>query len=440
MKFIEALLNSSLRKWEAMLLKGDLGAFEMDLDQSIRQVYNKVCEELVSLSSVQVIENLILQAKAKGGRKIQLRPYSLRIATGHQIALQSPYVKKPGKDWVGPRNLLAKHWHTLGGASPALYDKVGFCSALCPSYNLAHQSLSKFGTNICLSSVRDLTNRLANHCYEHGEENLQLESAESLAGKRVVISMDGGRTRTRNYEGQDLQVNWPDYQTAWCEPKLFVIDVLNQAGQPDRYELPIYGCRFSETAVLELLERYLGRLQIHQAKEVQILADGAPWIWNHIKPLLLKLKVNPNRIVQTLDYYHASKYIYELVHQMPSRISQQQRQVYLKQFKDWLWQGLTHQIVQCCRSIYKRPGKLVKRWINYLDKHQDKTQYAAYQQNKLMCGSGIIESAIRRIINLRFKNASTLWEKHIVEKLYFLRAALLAKRWETLMTNIAKST
>ena len=423
-----------------MLIAGDLGNFEKDLDQSLRQIYNLVCEELVTLCSAQVTENLVNQAQAKGGRKIQLRPYTIRVATGHQIALKSPYVKKPGKDWIGPRNLLAKHWHLLGGASPALYDKVGFCSALCPSYDLAHQALSKFGINICLSSVRDLTNRLADHCYEYGEENLQLASAENLAGKRVVISMHGGRTRTRNYEGQDLQVNWPDYQTAWCEPKLFVIDVLNQDGQPDRYELPIYGCRFSETAVLELLERYLDRLQINRAKEVQILADGAPWIWNHIKPLLLKLKVEPNRIVQTLDYYHASKYVYDLVNQMPSRISQQQRQVYLKQFKDWLWQGLTHKIVQCCRSIYKRPGKLIKRWINYLDKHQDKTQYTVYQENKLMCGSGIIESGIRRIISLRFKNASTLWEKNIVEKLYFLRAALLAKRWDTVMTNISKST
>lgn len=54
-----------------------------------------------------------------------------------------------------------------------------------------------------------------------------------------------------------------------------------------------------------------------------------------------------------------------------------------------------------------------------------------------MCGSGIIESAIRRIINLRFKNAATFWDKSTVEKLFCLRAALLARRWDNLIRNIA---
>ncbi len=93
-----------------------------------------------------------------------------------------------------------------------------------------------------------------------------------------------------------------------------------------------------------------------------------------------------------------------------------------------------------CREIYKRPGQIITRWINYLEKHQDKMQYTEYEKNKLMCGSGIIESGIRRIINLRFKNASTFWQKELVEKLYFLRAAVLSKRWNTVIENIRKST
>jgi hypothetical protein len=66
-------------------------------------------------------------------------------------------------------------------------------------------------------------------------------------------------------------------------------------------------------------------------------------------------------------------------------------------------------------------------------------QYADYESNGLMRGSGIVESAIRRIINLRFKNASTFWLPENVEKLYFLRAALVAGRWNIVMDNIAKS-
>lgn len=97
-------------------------------------------------------------------------------------------------------------------------------------------------------------------------------------------------------------------------------------------------------------------------------------------------------------------------------------------------------IVDQCRSLYKRCSLEVKRWIKYLEKHVNRTQYADYQNRKLMCGSGIIESGIRRIINLRFKNASTFWKQGIVENLYFLRAVLLAKRWNILINNLAKLT
>jgi len=85
------------------------------------------------------------------------------------------------------------------------------------------------------------------------------------------------------------------------------------------------------------------------------------------------------------------------------------------------------------KTIFLGPGDQVKQWITYLDKHTNRMQYADYQNNGLMRGSGIIESAIRRIINLRFKNTSTFWLRDNVEKLYFLRAALVAKRWDIVM-------
>ena len=77
---------------------------------------------------------------------------------------------------------------------------------------------------------------------------------------------------------------------------------------------------------------------------------------------------------------------------------------YLKQFKEWLWAGKSEKIVAACRAIFKERSPEINRWINYLDKHQHRTQYADFKELKLLCGSGIIESAIRRIVNLEFKN------------------------------------
>jgi hypothetical protein len=435
--FINHTIKNQLNEWLSMLVTGNIYEFEKELHQACMDTYEFICEQLLPMAADRNIEKLTRQGHAAGGRKIETRSLPVRIGTGKKITVNSPYVKKPPEDWTGSRHLLANHWHIIGGATPALYDKVGYCAALGPSYEVGHQTLSKFGLHISQSSVRDLTNHLATHCFDFGEEYLMLDPKEDVSEKTVVLSMDGGRTRTREYTGQVNDAGNSTYQTAWREPKLLVIDILDETGRPDRHELPVYGCRFSEEDVLKLLERYLIKLNIHKANRVQVIGDGAAWIWKNVKPMLLKLGVTPDRITETLDYYHASQYVHDLVEQMPKRINSKQRKEYLHQFKDHLWKGKSGQIVSECRKIFKRPGDLVNRWINYLQKHSDKTQYVDYESNGLMCGSGIIESAIRRIICLRFKNASTFWYKENVEKLYFLRAAILSKRWEIVIRNLA---
>lgn len=426
-----------IEEWQEMLKKGDLKGFESSLYRTLLMIYNYTCELLLSDTAEALKGQLSRQAKAEGARHVEERTVKFRVATGHEVTVASMYIKEASQGHQGTRHTLAKHWKIIGRASPVLYDKIGFYASVSPSYDIAQQALMKSGVVICKSSVRDITNRLAEYCFTHGEENLMLCSEESVAGKRVVISIDGGRTRTRSYTGKNNAAGNAKYNTNWREPKLFVIDILDEDGRPDRYELPIYGCRFSEHNVLHLLERYLRRLQIHKARHVQIVADGAPWIWNNIKPLLLKLGVAPENITETLDYYHACEYVHKLIEHMPSKIGIKKRKTLLEQFKSWLWKGASDQIVTQCNEIFKRPSDEVQRWINYLDKHKEKTQYTVYEDNKLMCGSGIIESGIRRIINLRFKNASTFWDENIVEKLYSLRAAALSKRWDILISNLA---
>ncbi len=437
--FIEKALLNEVETWVSQLVSGDILGYESGLFAQLRSVYNYMSDLLLGLASSRVYDGLVRSGSASGCRKMEARDLSVKIGTGHQVKVKSPYAKVVPDGWSGTRHLLAGHWHLIGGSTPSLYDKVGYCSALSPSYDVAHQTLSKFGVEMCLSSVRDLTNDVGSHCFEYGEEDLMLKPGETMAGKRVVIATDGGRTRTRLYDDTLNSAGNPTYQTPWREPKLFVIDVLDNEGRPDRHEVPIYGCRFAEDDMLGLLGRYLKKLEIDQAAHIQIVADGAPWIWNNLRPLLEELNVDPSRITETLDYYHASGYIHDLVEKMPKRIRKKEREEHLKQFKACLWEGKTNQIVEACQAIFKRPSQLVKRYINYLDKHQTRTQYADYEKNNLMCGSGIIESGVRRVINLRFKNAATFWKKEIVEKLYFLRAALLSKRWDNVIQRLANS-
>jgi hypothetical protein len=296
--------------------------------------------------------------------------------------------------------------------------------------------LERHGVGSCISGVRDLTNKLADRVHRVGEVNFLLGPEESLAGKRVVISSDGGRTLTRQNNGRVSDKNYACFDAKWREPKLFVIDVVDEHGKQCRKHLPIYGCRFSDDDHLLLLRQYLERLSIREAAEVQLIADGATWIWNKVPRMLVDLGVDAARTTQTLDYYHAVQHLEALFKTLPTRIGKGQRSRWWKRCKEWLWQGRSRGIVRLFRGLYRRFPPEMNTELNYFVKHRQRMYYADYEQGNLLCGSGIVESSVRRVINLRYKNTSTFWNQDTVEKLYCLRGAALSKRWDIMMTNL----
>ena len=54
------------------------------------------------------------------------------------------------------------------------------------------------------------------------------------------------------------------------------------------------------------------------------------------------------------------------------------------------------------------------------------------KEQNLHIGSGAIESAIRRVVNLRLKGASIYWLEATAEAMLLLRAYYKAGRWNTL--------
>lgn len=55
--------------------------------------------------------------------------------------------------------------------------------------------------------------------------------------------------------------------------------------------------------------------------------------------------------------------------------------------------------------------------------------YAEFRRLKIPIGSGCVESAIRRVINLRLKSPGIFWKIETAESMLFLRNQLLSGRW-----------
>lgn len=101
--------------------------------------------------------------------------------------------------------------------------------------------------------------------------------------QRVVISVDGGRTRIRkSKKGKRRQnTNRHGYKGEWIEPKLLTIYVVDHQGKRvDTTEIPVIndGTYSKLHPFLELLEMHLQRLGINLASQVLLVADGAEWM------------------------------------------------------------------------------------------------------------------------------------------------------------------
>ena len=435
--------NKCEKEYQNLLFSGDLLGFERLLSRDLLAVYNGISELMLQFSALKLLESMQEKAKDVGMSKLEKRSVSFQICTGYSVTVHSYYGCNVSENYECSRYSLLRHWGIIEKCSPSYYDKVGMCAIISPSYAISNQLLTKFDVRNTISHNRKVMNSLGAFCNDK-EADLVLKSGENVTNKRVVISIDGGRTRTREYNGNLSELGHECYASPWREPKLFVIDLLNEFGKVDTKESPIYGCRFEEQDVLDLLKRYLGLLDIKTAKSVQIVADGAPWIWLNIKKILLELGLEAAKIVETLDYCHAISYVNTLIKAMPKNekgiilTTSWDEKTCLKQAKQWAWNGKIAELVSLSKRLFPNPNQDINQAINYLDKHQNRMQYAHYQENKLLCGSGIIESAIRRIINLRFKNASTFWDKKNVEKLFVFRAVLVSNRWDIFIKNVAK--
>jgi hypothetical protein len=440
-------------KTQELLFKGDLMGFENKGLNLVKCVFNAACEIVLPQMSEKVCEKVKAEYKNKGLKKLVWRPFKIELSTGYEVIVPSLYAKIIPDSSIEERHILAHHWSIVANASPLRVSQVSMCGALAPSYDIANELLKVMGVNRSSTRTRNIMTAFAKFCFDK-EVDLCLGEKETLAGKRVVVAADGGRTRTKKYKTKEgkkaarkaakkvaneaKNLRCTSYDTPWCEPKLFVIQVLDEDGKMSKMDLPIYGTRFGDVDMLTLLKAYLRRLKIDEAQEVQIIADGAPWIWNTMQPLLLELGVAPERIVETLDYFHAVSYVNSLVGSMSKKVSKTEKASLISQFKTLLWEGKSAEIVKVCREKITAPTQEQNRWINYLEKHTNRTQYAEYEKGKWLCGSGIVESGIRRVINLRFKGPSSFWCPENVEKLFMLRSTCLAKRWGILMDNFCK--
>lgn len=203
--------------------------------------------------------------------------------------------------------------------------------------------------------------------------------------------------------------------------------------------MPIYDTVLgSAIAIFDLLKQYLSTLNLKAADLVLFIGDGAKWIWNRTKKLFKDLGLQTGQYIEAIDYYHAVQHLYKLINQIPAKNLKKIKKAHLiNDLKELLWKGNISALVKRAKALGKGNLPKINSLLNYFAKRPNLFNYSNLKEQKMPIGSGIIESAIRRIINLRFKSPSSFWIPKNVEPLMYLRGVLLAGRWKNFIHSFA---
>jgi hypothetical protein len=382
-------------------------------------------------------------------RAPEVRTLKVRLLGGREVWVTTTYCgprrtgrqrKKRGLEGSGLYPELA----VLGireGSTPALLSKVGRMTALLPSYAVAQRELKATGCQLDVKVVHRIARQLGGELLTVRARDVELFRAgklpqgDALAGKRVGVAVDGGRVRlryqTRKQKGRGKnKTQRRKLRVEWREPKVLIIFEMDDRGRMVRGSRPwIDGTFDGPDEVMELLAMHLHRLGAASATRVAFMADGAPWMWDRIEGVLKQVGVPPKRAHYVLDWSHALHYVSLAVQKLPVDTAERRR-LYQK-YRKWMSKGKVDLVIAELAVGADQVDDIATE-LAYLEKHANAghMNYAQFRRKGIPLGSGAIESAIRRVVNLRLKGSGLLWCEENAEGMLLLRANVLTGRWE----------
>jgi hypothetical protein len=392
-------------------------------------------------------------------RAAEMRPLTVRLLGGLVLFLATLYCGpklRTGKGRSREGAGLYPELAVLGfseGSSPALASRVSRQTALLSSYEVARDALAEDGVSLDIKEVHRISRQLGAEMLTTRRRDLEryrageLPAGQELRGKRVGVAIDGGRVRTRvlirKQKGKGKgKKQRRKLRVEWREPKLLILFELDQQGRMKRGSRPwIDGTFQGPNECLELLALHLHRLGAAEAQVVVFLSDGAPWIWDRLAWVEKRVGLQAGQVVRVLDCCHAVHQLSLALEQL--QLTKEERQRRYRELRHKLRAGQASTVTAALSLLAEDQPADAPVWthIRYLEKHAEEghLRYALFRRRRLPLGSGAIESAIRRVVNLRLKGNGITWYEKNAEGMLALRAAALTRRWQETLEHVRET-
>ena len=445
-------------------LSHSLDAFadiEHEIDEHYRQgagqLMAAVLGKVTSQPAVAEKVEPMRQASAVALRAPQPRSLQLRLLCGLVLFVSTAYCapRRNKRDQAQPHQQQAGLYPELAalgffkGCSPALQSTVARIVALSPSIAVAQKELARQGIRLDKKAVRRIAEQLGRQMLAWRQRELlawragELPAGKDFRGRRVVVQFDGGRIRMRENKPRSKprrKGQRAKFDTPWREPKVLTIFEIDAQGKmTKKHQQPLIdGTLLGPDHVVELAAYHLHRLGVAEAELVVFVSDGAHWIWDRLEWIERRAGLDPSRTVHVLDFCHAAHHV-SLALQTLGWDEAKRRETYGQLrtlLKNSRWEEVTRQLIQWAHSQPRNQDIWTE--IRYLNSHgqEGHLSYVTFRRRGIPCGSGAIESAIRRVINQRLKSNAMYWRQENAEAMFAVRATLLCDRWEETLAQV----
>jgi hypothetical protein len=279
--------------------------------------------------------------------------------------------------------------------SPALEDKLAYFATVTGSYEAAAKLSAKVGYPVEDSTVHALVQRLGSRAEEQTQARMKGTPAEKAPQRRAtqlaVLMLDGFQVRFRGSgwgkkKTRQLRVEWHDLKTG-------VFYQHEQAVRSQRGELAEKVVVSWQGEAMEMGRRLHWealRGGLGRAREVLVVADGAPWIWNVVQNRWAGAR-------QLLDFYHASQHLWVLGEALHGP-DEAARKAWVEPRLHRLRHGKEKAVLREIAALPLCGGQgqaIVRREQNYFATQSVRMNYDTVAKKGWPIGSGAVESACR---------------------------------------------
>jgi hypothetical protein len=168
---------------------------------------------------------------------------------------------------------------------------------------------------------------------------------------------------------------------------------------------------------------------VETAKKIVVLGDGAQWIWN------LADEQFP-RAIQILDLWHVLDRLAKAARCAFGEENTSLVKKWLHDRKEELLASRAHSVKQALQALamaHPASADIVKAEIGYHQNNAQRMDYARYLREGLSIGSGVAESACKRVVTQRLKGAGMRWASKGAAIMAQLRCIALSAQWDQIV-------